>query len=103
MTDLTLCLSRTSSLSGWRMLGLCARGASCKTCLTSSGLGGADVRPNNPIPMLLFQAGMNRTEVRAATGFAPSMVDRYYRKFLAWRDAQRLAASPQIPRCNSQD
>lgn len=61
------------------------------------------MRPHNHVPMILFKAGMNRAEVRAATGFAPSMVDRYYRKFLKWRDAQRLAASPQIPRCNSQD
>lgn len=57
------------------------------------------MRPHNPAPMILFQAGMNRAEVRAATGFAPSMVDRYYRRFLKWRDAQvygRFAPKPAL-------
>lgn len=55
---------------------------------TGRAYGDRAVRPHNPVPMALFQAGMNRAEVRAATGFAPSMVDRYYRRYLKWRDAQ---------------
>lgn len=62
------------------------------------------MRPHNPIPLVLFSAGMNRAEVKAATGLCAPVVAIHWREYLRHRTnqarevASRLSASPAVPR-----
>jgi hypothetical protein len=64
------------------------------------------MRPHNPIPSILFRAGMNQTEVKAATGLCAPVVASHWREYLKQRTSevreigQRLAASGLSARCS---
>lgn len=62
------------------------------------------MRPHNPIPAILFRAGMNRAEVKAATGLCAPVVGVHWREYLKQRTnearevASRLSGSNRVPR-----